>query len=118
MTPAWQPVGRIRPDLAARYGLPGDIDVLCGIHDSSANFYRYQQAGLRDLTLISTGTWIVGLSDGPAPAAGYAQGYVTRNLDVGGRQLSGILAMGGREFATHRRRRARRAGRGGDGRRR
>ena len=24
---------------------------------------------------------------------------MTRNLDVGGRQLSGILAMGGREFA-------------------
>jgi sugar (pentulose or hexulose) kinase len=98
VTPAWQPVGKIRPELAARYGLP-DMDVLCGIHDSSANFYRYQQAGLHDLTVISTGTWIVGLSDGPAPAAGYAQGYVTRNLDVGGRQLSGILAMGGREFA-------------------
>lgn len=99
VTPAWQPVGKIRADLAARYGLPADMDVLCGIHDSSANFYRYQQAGLRDLTVISTGTWIVGLSDGPAPAANYAQGYVTRNLDVGGLPLSGILAMGGREFA-------------------
>ena len=99
LTPAWQPVGRIRPELAARHGLPDDIDVLCGIHDSSANFYRYQQAGLRDLAVISTGTWIVGLSDGAAPAAGYAQGYVTRNLDVSGRELSGILAMGGREFA-------------------
>ena len=99
VTPAWQPVGRIRADLAARLGLATDIEVLCGIHDSSANFYRYQQAGLSDLTVISTGTWIVGLSDGPAPAAGYAQGYVTRNLDVHGRELSGILAMGGREFA-------------------
>lgn len=97
--PAWQPVGRIRADLAARYGLPTEMEVLCGIHDSTANFYRYQQAGLHDLTVISTGTWIVGLSDGPAPAAGYEQGYVTRNLDVGGRELSGILAMGGREFA-------------------
>jgi sugar (pentulose or hexulose) kinase len=99
VTPAWQPVGRIRPELAARHGLPPDMEVLCGIHDSSANFYRYQQAALSNLAVISTGTWIVGLSDAPAPAAGYAQGYVTRNLDVGGRQLSGILAMGGREFA-------------------
>lgn len=99
VTPAWQAVGRIRADLAARHGLPTDMEVLCGIHDSSANFYRYQQAGLDNLTVISTGTWIVGLNDGPAPPAGYAQGYVTRNLDVGGRELSGILAMGGREFA-------------------
>jgi sugar (pentulose or hexulose) kinase len=99
LKPAWQPVGRIKPELAMRLGMPADIEILCGIHDSSANFYRYQQAGLTDLTVISTGTWIVGMSDGPAPATGYAEGYVTRNLDVDGRQLSGILAMGGREFA-------------------
>jgi len=99
LKPAWQPVGRIKPDLAGRLGMSADIEILCGIHDSSANFYRYQQAGLTDLTVISTGTWIVGMSDGAAPAAGYAEGYVTRNLDVDGRQLSGILAMGGREFA-------------------
>lgn len=99
LTPAWRPVGRIRPELAGRYGLPGDIEVLCGIHDSSANFYRFQQAGLTDLTLISTGTWIVGMSDEHAAEAAVARGYVTRNLDVNGKPLSGILAMGGREFA-------------------
>lgn len=99
VTPAWRPVGRIRPELAARHALPSDIEVLCGIHDSSANFYRFQQAGLTGLTLISTGTWIVGLSDENAPDADVARGYVTRNLDVSGRPLSGILAMGGREFA-------------------
>ena len=97
--PAWQPVGRIRADLAAAFALPADMEVLTGIHNSSANFYRYQQAGLKDLTVISTGTWIVGLSDGPAQSDGYARGYVTRNLDVDGNRLSGILAMGGREFA-------------------
>lgn len=99
VTPAWQPLGLIRPELAKSLGIPDDMEILCSIHDSSANFYRYQQAGLSDLTLISTGTWIVGLSDGAAPDAGYAKGYVTRNLDVDGRELSGILAMGGREFA-------------------
>ena len=41
-----------------------DTRVICGIHDSSANLYRYQAAGLSDLTLVSTGTWIVALSDG------------------------------------------------------
>ncbi|MCB1488914.1 MAG: carbohydrate kinase [Bauldia sp.] len=99
LTPAWKPVGRIRPQLARDLDIPADIEILCGIHDSTANFYRFQQAGLTDLTLISTGTWIVGLSDGVAPETGYERGYVTRNLDVDGRELSGILAMGGREFA-------------------
>ena len=99
LTPAWRPVGRIRPELAARHGIPADLQVLCGIHDSSANFYRFQQAGHADLTLISTGTWIVGLSDEQAHESAVARGFVTRNLDVTGRPLSGILAMGGREFA-------------------
>ena len=99
LTPAWSSVGRIHPELAARHGIPESLEVLCGIHDSSANFYRFQQAGLSDLTLISTGTWIVGLSDEEASVLAVARGFVTRNMDVTGRPLSGILAMGGREFA-------------------
>ncbi len=99
LQPAWRAVGRIRPELAARHGLPPGIDVLCGIHDSSANFYRFQQAGLSGFTLISTGTWIVGMSDEAPPEAALAEGTVTRNLDVHGNPISGILAMGGREYA-------------------
>ncbi len=99
LTPAWASVGRIRPELSARHGLPEDMEVLCGVHDSSANFYRFQQAGLAGFTLISTGTWIVGISDEAASEASLARGYVTRNMDVHGNPLSGILAMGGREFA-------------------
>ena len=67
--PAWKALGPIRPDLARRHGLPANPQILCGIHDSSANFYRYQAAGLADMTVISTGTWIVGLSDSFDPAA-------------------------------------------------
>lgn len=99
LQPAWRALGRIRPELADRHGLPADIEVLCGIHDSSANFYRFQQAGLSSFALISTGTWIVGMSDEAPPEAAFAEGTVTRNLDVNGNPLSGILAMGGREYA-------------------
>ena len=67
--PAWARLGPIKPEIARRFRLPGAIDVLCGIHNSSANFYRYQRAGLSDLAVISTGTWIVGLSDAFAPEA-------------------------------------------------
>jgi sugar (pentulose or hexulose) kinase len=100
MQPAWQRLGRIKPDLARRHGLPPDIGILCGIHDSSANFYRYQAAGLADLSVISTGTWIVGLSDRFAPNALARTGGMTWNADVHGRPLTGMLAMGGREFAA------------------
>jgi sugar (pentulose or hexulose) kinase len=63
MRHAWETLGPIQPELAARAGLALSTRVVCGIHDSSANFYRYQAAGLSDLTLVSTGTWIVALTD-------------------------------------------------------
>jgi sugar (pentulose or hexulose) kinase len=97
--PAWKALGRLRPELARRHDLPGDMEVLCGIHDSSANFYRYQQAGLRDLAVISTGTWIVGVTDNFAPHALAESSGMTWNADVDGNPLTGILAMGGRDFS-------------------
>jgi len=100
LRPAWARLGKLRPELARRFGLPGDIEVLCGIHDSSANFYRYQQAGLGDFAVISTGTWIVGMSDRFAPEALARTSGMSWNADVEGRPLTGMLAMGGREFAV------------------
>ncbi|WP_075215172.1 FGGY family carbohydrate kinase [Mongoliimonas terrestris] len=98
--PAWGEVGRIRPALAARHGLPANLSVLAGIHDSSANYYRYQSAGLAGFTVLSTGTWIVGLSgDTPLERLARTPG-MTLNSDVHGRPVGGALTMGGREF-TH-----------------
>jgi sugar (pentulose or hexulose) kinase len=98
-TSAWRRLGPLRPALASRYGLRQGIDVIAGIHDSTANFYRYQQARLADIAVISTGTWIVGLSDaGGRPFKTTEQRIC--NSDVYGRPLAGALAMGGREFAT------------------
>ena len=100
LQPAWKALGRLKPELARRLGLPGDIEVLCGIHDSSANFYRYQAAGLRNLAVISTGTWIVGLSDSFAADNLARGGGLTWNATAEGEPLTGILAMGGREFSA------------------
>ncbi|WP_181706124.1 FGGY-family carbohydrate kinase [Chthonobacter rhizosphaerae] len=99
VAPAWAEVGRIRPALAARHGLPKGLRVLAGIHDSSANFYRYQSAGLSGFTVLSTGTWIVGLS-GETPLERLAETPgMTLNSDVHGRPVGGALTMGGREFS-------------------
>jgi sugar (pentulose or hexulose) kinase len=96
--PAWQPLGTIRNPLAARYGLPDNIQVHNGAHDSSVNFYRYQTAGLTGITVVSTGTWLVALADGVNPDLLDEHRNMTCNSDVFGKPLGGALTMGGREF--------------------
>ena len=98
--PAWDRLGRIRPELSRRYGLPPGLLILTGIHDSSANFYRYQTAGLSRMTVVSTGTWIVALSDHADLATLNETRGMTCNADVYGRPLGGALTMAGREFAA------------------
>lgn len=93
-------IGTIRPEMARRTGLDPGCKVLAGIHDSSANFFRYQATGMERFTVLSTGTWIVALSDHADldrldPALG-----MTLNADIEGRPLGGCLTMGGREFAA------------------
>lgn len=96
----WAVLGLLRPALAQRYGLPEGMAVHTGLHDSSANFTRYQAAGLRDLAVVSTGTWIVALADRvPMESLMEAQG-MTCNADITGAPLGGALTMGGREFSA------------------
>ena len=101
MAPAWATLGPVRPEVAARTGLAPDTRVHCGIHDSSANFYRYQAAGLRDVVVVSTGTWIVAQTDRTdgVDLDREAPGR-TLNADVTGAPVPGMLTMGGREFAV------------------
>lgn len=100
LRPAWAALGPLRPEVAARTGLPVETRVLNGIHDSSANFYRYQAAGFEDVTVVSTGTWVVALSDRPGPSFDEERPALCCNADLRGRPLSGLLAMGGRAFAA------------------
>ena len=98
--PAWGRLGCIRQELAQRYELPADLPILAGIHDSSANFYRYQAAGFSNITVVSTGTWIVALSDhADLKTLNEARG-MTCNADLYGNPLGGALTMAGREFTA------------------
>lgn len=100
LTPAWATLGPVTPAVAARTGLDPATRVLCGIHDSSANFYRYQAAGLADMTVISTGTWIVALTDRGGVDFDRPMPGRSCNADVHGRPVPGMLTMGGREFSA------------------
>ena len=74
--------------------------MLCGIHDSNANYARYLAAGLDDFTLISTGTWLISFNTA-LPLAGLDPLRDTvSNTD--------LLGPGGRVRALHGRARARR----------
>ncbi len=97
--PAYDVLGPVRPSLAKRYGLPEDLRIHTGIHDSSANFYRYQASGMNRLSVVSTGTWIVGLSDETKSAAIDEQRGMTINSDIDGHPVAGVLTMTGREFS-------------------
>lgn len=98
--PAWSEIGRIRPALARRFGVPDGIAVHAGVHDSTANAYRYRAAGRSDAMVVSTGTWIVALAGGvPLDRLDEARG-MTCNADVTGEPVGGALTMGGREFSA------------------
>ena len=97
--PAYAVLGPVRPSLAERYGLPPALRIHTGIHDSSANFYRYQASGMSRLSVVSTGTWIVGLSDETHSSAIDEQRGMTINSDIDGNPVAGVLTMTGREFS-------------------
>lgn len=81
-------------------GLQAGMKVLAGIHDSTANLFCYQAAGLADFALLSTGTWLVGMCPTtPVEALDAAFGMTVTN-DADGRPVAGTLAMGGREYAA------------------
>ena len=97
MARAADDLGPIRPDLAARHGLP-PLRVHAGAHDSSVSFFRYQAAGLADFVTVSTGTWIVAMADRiDLSRLDEARG-MTCNADMAGAPLGGALTMGGREY--------------------
>ncbi len=96
---AYDVLGGLRPEVAAATGLPEATPVLCGIHDSNANFARYLAAGYEQFTLVSTGTWLITFRPGlPLDRLDPARDMVS-NTDLLGRPVACTRFMGGREFA-------------------
>ena len=92
-------LGTLRPELAARSGLPAATQVLCGVHDSNSNLYRYKAAGLADHTIFSTGTWMIGFERGRDLATLRPGRGMVSNVDVDGEPVASSLSMAGREYA-------------------
>ncbi len=99
---AWEVLGTVLPDVAARWGLPPDCVVYTGVHDSNACLARYLDAGdgVEALTVVSSGTWTVLMAPGAPTASLQAERDMLANVDVLGRATPTARFMGGREFAA------------------
>ena len=59
LTRAWDDIGELKREFRPA-AFSGRGRILCGVHDSDANYLRYLAAGFDELALLSTGTFIIG----------------------------------------------------------
>ncbi|MBK6737360.1 MAG: carbohydrate kinase [Haliea sp.] len=107
-------LGTLTPHWVAQTGLPADVQVYCGLHDSNAALYAargFPEIAQREATVVSTGTWFVAMRSLPERAAqdiarDIAQDIAALderrdcllNIDVNGRAVPSARFMGGREI--------------------
>ena len=106
LTRAGSILGPITPEWAARTGLPADVQVLCGLHDSNAALLAaraFPELIGSDATILSTGTWFVAMrlprEDATTAIAGLVESRdCLVNVDVFGHCVPSARFMGGREI--------------------
>jgi sugar (pentulose or hexulose) kinase len=96
--PAGASLGTVSEAVAKRTGLKRSTEILCGVHDSTANLFRYKAAGLADASILSTGTWMIGFQRDLAPDKLDAISAMVLNIDVDGENVPSTLTMTGREY--------------------
>lgn len=100
---AGEVLGPITADWAARTGLPADVQIYCGLHDSNAALLAargFPQIADHDATVLSTGTWFVAMrrpADGSLPRLSQARDTLL-NIDAFGAPIPSARFMGGREI--------------------
>lgn len=95
---AFDILGPLLPEVAARVGIGGTVPVCCGLHDSNASLLPHLQDRGRPQTIVSTGTWIITFAVGGALDRLDAARDMLANVDAHGRPVPSARFMGGREF--------------------
>jgi sugar (pentulose or hexulose) kinase len=96
--PAGAVLGTVSAAVAKRTGLARSTEMLCGVHDSNANLFRYKAAGMADASILSTGTWMIGFQRDLDPDKLDASRAMVLNIDVDGENVPSTLTMTGREY--------------------
>src|SRR6266567_2780493 len=96
--PAGAMLGTVSEAVVKRTGLARSTEILCGVHDSNANLFRYKAAGMADASILSTGTWMIGFQRDLALDKLDATSAMVLNIDVDGENVPSTLTMTGREY--------------------
>jgi sugar (pentulose or hexulose) kinase len=91
-------LGTVSAAVTKRTGLARSTEILCGVHDSNANLFRYKAAGMADASILSTGTWMIGFQRDLEPDKLDATRAMVLNIDVDGENVPSTLTMTGREY--------------------
>jgi sugar (pentulose or hexulose) kinase len=97
---AFDPLGPIKPDIAAATGLAPDTQVFCGVHDSNASLLPYLVSREAPFTVLSTGTWVILMCVGLSLGQLDPRDDTLANVDALGRPTACGRFMGGREYAV------------------
>jgi sugar (pentulose or hexulose) kinase len=98
MRSAFDRLGPVRPEIAARTGIAADTPVLCGIHDSNASLLPHLMTRTRPFTVLSTGTWVITFAVGGSAGNLDQHRDGLCNVDAHGNPVPSSRFMGGREF--------------------
>ncbi|WFE90309.1 FGGY-family carbohydrate kinase [Roseibium porphyridii] len=91
-------MGPLLPDVAQEIGIPADLKVTCGIHDSNASLYPYLQERRPPFSVVSTGTWVITLAIGGVDVTLDPSRDTLMNVNAHGDPVPSARFMGGREF--------------------
>ncbi len=92
-------IGVLHDDICRKYHFKNRPNILCGVHDSNANYWRFVKMGFDKAAVISTGTWIINFN--PNLAAQKLQGKpdCCANTSVLGNIISCSRYQGGLELS-------------------
>ncbi|MDK1488483.1 FGGY-family carbohydrate kinase [Sinorhizobium sp. 7-81] len=93
-------LGGLRPQLADQTGMPPNLPVYCGIHDSNASLLPHLLTRSAPFSVVSTGTWVVILSVGGDRVDLDEKRDTLINVNALGDPVPSARFMGGRAFST------------------
>lgn len=98
--PSYDVLGPILPEIAARTGLPENIPVHCGIHDSNASLLPHLHAHQAPFSVVSTGTWVIAMAMGGKQVELDPDRDTLINVNALGDPVPSARFMGGRAFES------------------
>ena len=98
MRKADERLGSVLPEIASETGLPADMPVYCGLHDSNASLLPHLWAAEPPFSVVSTGTWVVIMAVGGHAVELDEKRDTLVNVNALGNPVPSARFMGGRAF--------------------